>query len=199
MNARLYRNARFLLGAHTLAQLPPDSGREVAFAGRSNAGKSSVINALAGNRRLARTSKTPGKTRLINFFALAGNTRLVDLPGYGFARLPAPQQRHWAKIMVGYLETRSSLRGLIIIMDARRPLTNPDRQILAWCQAAGLSAHAVLNKADKLSWSAATLTLQKVQRELAPQGTTVQLFSATGGDGLSALRGVLDNWFQDGV
>lgn len=194
MNEAPYRQARFLLGAHTLAQLPPDTGREVAFAGRSNSGKSSVLNALVANRRLARISKTPGRTQQINFFALADNLRLVDLPGYGYAHAPGSLRRMWGRTITGYLESRRSLCGIIIIMDVRHPLTELDRQMVDWGRAGGRPVHLLLNKSDKLSGSAARRVLQKVSRDSGLEGTGVQLFSTVRRTGVRALQLVVDQW-----
>ncbi len=187
---------RFLTSADTLAQMPADRGAEVAFAGRSNAGKSSALNTLTGVRALARTSKTPGRTQLVNFFALHGDRRLVDLPGYGYARVPEATRRHWEKLLDGYLRTRASLKGLVIIMDARHPLTPLDHQFLDWCQVADMPAHVLLSKADKLTRGAATQTLRTVERSLAAAypGVTVQLFSAQTRLGLAQAYTVLGDW-----
>ena len=194
MNEAPYRQARFLLGAHSLAQMPPDIGREVAFAGRSNTGKSSVINTLVGNRKLARISKTPGRTQQINFFALSDNLRLVDLPGYGYARAPVSLRRAWGRSISGYIQARCSLCGFIVVMDARMPLTGLDRQMVDWSRAAGRPVHLLLNKSDKLSGSAAREVLRNVSREPGLEGEGVQLFSATRRTGVKALHFVLDEW-----
>lgn len=169
--------AAFLLGAHSLDQCPPDNGVEIAFVGRSNAGKSSVINTLTGRRGLARISKTPGRTQQINFFALDGERRLVDLPGYGFARVPPALKKHWFETINGYLQRRRSLAGLILIHDVRRDPGPEDLQILDWCAASRLPVHVLLNKADKLSYGAGRRRLAAFQAGLAP-GCTIQLFSA---------------------
>src|SRR5690625_129007 len=145
-----FRQARFLTSAPDLARSTPDTGAEVAFAGRSNAGKSSAINALTNQRKLARTSKTPGRTRLINFFDLGGNRRLVDLPGYGYARVAQSVKQEWQRNLAHYLEARQSLVGLVLLMDIRHPLQDSDRFLVGWAAAAELPVHAVLTKADKL-------------------------------------------------
>lgn len=191
-----YRRARFLRGAHSLTQLPPDHGREVAIAGRSNAGKSSVLNALVGNRRLARISKTPGRTQQINFFGLADNHRLVDLPGYGYASVPEAKRKLWGKTVSGYMKSRESLRGVVIVMDARHPMTELDLQMLEWSAATGKPVHVLLNKSDKLSTKAARLALRQAGREPALAGAGVQLFSAADGRGVRELRAVLDQWLS---
>lgn len=193
-----YARAQFLKSAHTLAQLPPDTGAEVAFAGRSNAGKSSALNAITGRRQLARISKTPGRTQLINIFPLDDRHALVDLPGYGYARVPGHVKAHWDVVLPGYFEQRAALRGLMLIMDVRHPLKEFDRQMLTWCAHAGLPVHVLLNKADKLGHGAAGNRLQAVRRELAASfpGSEAQLFSATRGAGVEQARAVLDEWLD---
>jgi len=198
MKDHRYHQTRFLTGARELHQMPADRGLEVAFAGRSNTGKSSVINALTGRSKLARTSKTPGRTREINFFAVSAQARLVDLPGYGYARVPASLKAHWAATLAGYFATRTSLKGLVIIMDARRPLTAPDRQMLALARDAGCPVHIVLNKADKLPGAEGRRTLARARAELAPADARIQLFSALKGTGIDELRGRLDAWLFAG-
>jgi len=147
-----YRQAQFLKGVARLSALPADAGVEVAFAGRSNAGKSSVINALTGRTALARISKTPGRTQQINFFVLDDEEhRLVDLPGYGYANVPLAVKRQWAGLVEGYLSARRSLEGVVLLMDARRPFTDADSRLMEWCVHAGLATHVLLNKSDKLS------------------------------------------------
>lgn len=197
----LYRKARYLTSAKQVAQAPPDQGAEVAFAGRSNAGKSSAINALTDNRSLARTSKTPGRTQLINFFTLDAQRRLVDLPGYGYARAPETVKRQWRSAMEHYLAQRLSLRGLVLVMDVRHPLTDFDRLLLNWCQHAGLLVHVLLTKADKLGRGPAAMTLLQVRRDLASEQivSSVQLFSALKRDGLETLKAVLDDWLGVGM
>ena len=191
-----YRHARYLLSAVKLEQSPPDDGAEVAFAGRSNAGKSSALNALTGRRGLARTSKTPGRTQAINYFAIDGRRRLVDLPGYGFARVPEAIKRQWGVTMSRYLGERRSLRGLILLMDVRHPLNTHDRQMLDWAFHADLPVHVLLTKADKLKRGAASASLLKVRGELASYDgrVTAQLFSALKNQGLDQAREVLDAW-----
>ena len=172
------RRAQFMCSAHVADQWPQDMGHEVAFAGRSNVGKSSAINAIAGQARLARTSKTPGRTQQIVFFEIDSERRLVDLPGYGYAKVPPGLQRHWEKTVRRYLEDRNSLRGLILLADIRRGLTDLDRQLLEWCAYNDLSVHLLLTKSDKLSRSAANQVLAQVQRTIRLDTVTVQLFSA---------------------
>ena len=176
-------------------QAPPDAGYEVAFAGRSNAGKSSALNALTRRKSLARTSKTPGRTQHLVFFELDGERRLVDLPGYGYAKVPEKVRRHWGLAMETYLSGRESLRGLVLMMDVRHPLTDFDKQMLQWCQHAGMPVHILLTKADKLKRGPATSTLLKVQKTLAEQhNVSVQLFSALKHTGEEEARAVLDSW-----
>jgi GTP-binding protein len=197
MNPR-YSALVFLTGAASMRGLPPDRGYEVAFAGRSNAGKSSALNAVAARRALARTSKTPGRTQQINFFELDEQRRLADLPGYGFAKAPAAVQRRWMVLVESYLQRRQCLSGLILLMDSRRPLTDLDRQMVDWCVRAGVNLHAVLTKVDKLGRGAAMRALSDTQRTLEPLGerVSVQLFSATKRDGLDELRSRIDAWLR---
>ena len=179
--------ASFITSAWQPQQFPADEGTEVAFAGRSNAGKSSALNAITGRRDLARTSKTPGRTQLINFFALDGAQRLVDLPGYGFAKVPERIKEHWQELLTRYVEARSSLVGLVIVMDSRRPLTDFDVQMLDWSRANGLAVHVLLTKADKLNRSEANAVLRQVRA--AVEGVaTVQLFSAVAKTGVDDAR-----------
>jgi GTP-binding protein len=177
----------FLKSAWQAQQFPADAGAEVAFAGRSNAGKSSALNAITGRKDLARTSKTPGRTQLINFFALDEKRRLADLPGYGYAKVPEHMKRHWQELLSRYVQTRASLKGIVIVMDARHPLTAFDVQMLEWTQAQGHAVHVLLTKADKLSRGQGAATLQRVRRELGERGT-VQLFSAVSKLGVDEAR-----------
>lgn len=197
-SAARYRAASFLISAAKLAQLPQDTGPEVAFAGRSNAGKSSAINRLCGQKSLARTSKTPGRTQLINLFQLDDKRHLVDLPGYGYAKVAEDIKRRWQQTMETYLSERQALQGLILLMDVRHPLKDVDQQLLEWCWHVGMPVHVLLTKADKLKRGAAQNTLLQVRRELgsrAPDGLcSVQLFSALKGTGLPETYQVLDRW-----
>jgi GTP-binding protein len=186
-----YASANFLTSANHPRQFVHDSGREVAFAGRSNAGKSSAINAITARRGLARTSKTPGRTQLINFFDLADDRRLVDLPGYGFARVPPAMRDHWRRLMEAYFRNRSSLVGLFVVMDCRRPLTDFDQQMLAWAEHAHCGVHVLLTKADKLSRGQGNAALHQTRKALGP-AVGVQLFSALKGTGVEAARAALD-------
>jgi len=194
-----YRRAAFLTSAAKLSQCPPDEGWEVAFAGRSNAGKSSAINSLTGNKKLAKTSKTPGRTQLLNFFALSEHQRLVDLPGYGFAKVPQQVKKEWTKQLEHYLERRRSLRGLILLSDVRHPLQPFDIQMLSWATAAAMPVHVLLTKSDKLKRGPAKSTLLKVRSELERyEGlASAQLFSALKHDGHTELKETLDHWLTD--
>ncbi len=194
--ANLYQPARFLLSVPDSARAPPDVGREAAFAGRSNAGKSSALNLITRQKALARTSKTPGRTRHLVFFALDAERRLVDLPGYGYAKAPQQLRRQWQGALERYLTTRRSLQGLVLVMDVRHPLTDFDRQMVAWCHQAQLPAHVLLTKADKLSRGRAAQTLAQVRKDLAngPWPVSVQLFSALARTGAEQAHTVLDRW-----
>ena len=186
-----YPHAEFLTSANKPSQFVPDEGGEVAFAGRSNSGKSSAINAILGRRGLARTSKTPGRTQLVNFFSVGGNLRVTDLPGYGFARVPEAVRQHWGKLMDSYFLRRQSLAGLFIVMDVRRPLTEFDQGMLNWAREAGCPVHILLTKADKLSRGAGAAALLTVRKAVG-DAATVQLFSALKGTGVDEARAVLD-------
>ncbi|MFL6550556.1 MAG: ribosome biogenesis GTP-binding protein YihA/YsxC [Povalibacter sp.] len=183
-----FPEAEFLTSSWQAGQFPPDEGREVAFVGRSNAGKSSALNAITGRRVLARISKTPGRTQLINFFSVKSGGRLVDLPGYGYAKVPAEMQRHWRQLMNSYVEARESLRALVIVVDARRGLTDFDQQMLEWVKAREFATRLLLTKSDKLNRSESTRVLREV--EAATQGrATTQLFSAVTKSGVDEARG----------
>jgi len=195
MDPDRYQKSRYLCGAHRLSQLPADKGAEIAFAGRSNAGKSSIINTLTRQKRLARTSKQPGRTQQINFFIVEPDIRLVDLPGYGYAKAPEALKRHWGKLIHAYFIQRLSLYGLILIVDIRRALSEQDRQMLAWCNARSLAVHVVLNKADKLSKNSARQACFAVERQL-PDGCGAHVFSATGKQGIPELIQVMDSWLN---
>jgi GTP-binding protein len=190
---------RFVLAAHRLAQLPADAGREVAVAGRSNAGKSSAINAITGVAALARVSKTPGRTQQLVVFELEPARRLIDLPGYGYAQVPEQLRLHWRATLDRYFRERQSLHGLLLAMDIRHPLTPFDRQMLAFCAARGLPCHVLLTKADKLGRGAAATTARQVARELAAidSAHSVQRFSAVTRDGVGPARAVLSRWLAD--
>ena len=196
-----FQSAEFITSAPSLKQCPDDVGCEVAFAGRSNAGKSSAINTLTRNKNLARTSKTPGRTQMINFFQLGEDRRLVDLPGYGYAKVPVAMKAQWDRHMAEYLQARKSLGGLILLMDIRHPLQDYDRQILNWAAQAGLPVHMLLTKSDKLKRGPAQSTLLKVEsflREMDPGITllTVQTFSSLKKLGLPELEAQLNHWLS---
>ncbi len=194
---RHYRQATFLLSAGNAKQFP-QHGSEVAFAGRSNAGKSSALNTLCDNKGLARTSKTPGRTRLVNFFELDQERRLVDLPGYGFAKVPVAIKKEWEKLMTQYLSEQTALNGLIVIMDIRHPLNDYDWQMLEWCQHYQLPAHVLLTKADKIKRGAQQNSLLKTRKLLKEEGidVSVQTFSALKKTGLDELVSKLDEWLM---
>jgi GTP-binding protein len=194
-----YSQACFLKSAALVSQLPEDSGYEVAFAGRSNAGKSSALNCLTGIRQLARISKTPGRTQLINLFTLMDATRrLVDLPGYGYAKVPLQVKRDWQKNLAHYLEVRRSLRGLVLLMDIRHPLKELDKMMIHWAFDRQLPVHILLTKADKLSRGQAQSTVLQVRRhyELMPDLLSVQSFSSLKKQGVEELIEVMNHWFE---
>lgn len=182
-----YPDAHFLLSANAPAQFLPDEGREVAVAGRSNAGKSSAINVIVNRRQFARTSKTPGRTQLVNFFALVDGQRLVDLPGYGFAKVAESVRAHWGQLIQQYFEDRKSLRGLLLVMDIRRGITDFDRQLLELCASVAVPVHVLLTKADKLKRGQAATALLAARRELG-EAVSVQLFSSLKRSGVDEAR-----------
>ena len=193
-----YPTARFMISAPTLALCPDDTGAEVAFAGRSNAGKSSAINALTQQNALARTSRTPGRTQLINFFTVMNDEsrRLVDLPGYGYAKVPEAVKIEWQKHLSDYLRGRFSLRGLVLLMDVRHPLTEFDQMMLDYADQRGMPVHILLTKADKLKKGPASAALQKVRSRLKDWEdlVSVQLFSSLKRDGVDTLSQKLNQW-----
>ncbi|MET1079463.1 MAG: ribosome biogenesis GTP-binding protein YihA/YsxC [Pseudomonas sp.] len=194
----LCQQADFMLSAAKVEQCPDDEGYEVAFAGRSNAGKSSALNTLT-HASLARTSKTPGRTQLLNFFRLDDERRLVDLPGYGYAKVPIPLKLHWQRHLEAYLGSRRSLVGLILMMDIRHPLTEFDHLMLDWAVAAQMPMHILLTKADKLAFGAAKTTLLKVQQDLRRgwgDSISMQLFSAPKRMGVEEAQAVLGRWMH---
>jgi len=193
-----YRQARFVTSAAKLKQSPPDEGWEIAFAGRSNAGKSSAINALCDQKALARTSRTPGRTQLLNFFELDPHRRLVDLPGYGYARVSENVKRDWQGTLADYLQTRECLRGLVLVMDARHPLKSYDLQMLAWANQIQLPVHVLLTKADKLNRQQSGAALERVEEALREYSRdfSAQLFSATKRWGIAEAHARLDGWFE---
>lgn len=196
-----FNTVKFLISAQTLQQCPADNGCEVAFAGRSNAGKSSAINALTRNKGLARTSKTPGRTQLINHFEIEPDKRLVDLPGYGYAKVPKALKAKWDRNLAEYLQNRSSLSGLILLMDIRHPLQDYDQQMLNWAAQAGLPVHILLTKADKLKRGPAMSSLlgvEKLLRDMDPGFTllSAQIFSSLKKTGLPELEEKLTSWLS---
>jgi len=188
----VYPSAQFMISAAAAAQFPADSGAEVAIAGRSNAGKSSAINAITARNALARTSKMPGRTRLLNFFQLADGKRLVDLPGYGFAEGPPPERDAWAQL-IDALAQRESLKGLLLVVDARRGLLPGDLQLLDWAEGMQHPVHVLLSKTDQLKRNEARTLLAHSAATLAGRGS-VQLFSARAGVGVDEARGIIDAW-----
>lgn len=190
-----YNAAQYTLSAHELKQLPADSGFEVAFAGRSNAGKSSAINALTRRNSLARTSKTPGRTQQIVIFEMANNRRLMDLPGYGFAKVPEKLRAHWRKLMGQYFASRDSLKGVILLMDVRHPMKPFDDQMIDWSCNNQIPCHILLTKADKLKRGPAQSTLLKLRRDL-PELASAQLFSAKTRNGVGPLIEKLNGWLE---
>lgn len=192
-----YQKASFLLGAAELNDLPADEGIEIAFAGRSNAGKSSALNGLTGQKSLARVSKQPGRTQQINFFELSATERLVDLPGYGFAQVSKKVKAKWQQVLHQYLISRESLRGLVLLMDCRHPLQPMDQSLLHWAQEAELPLHILLTKADKLSRGSGAGQVKVVERYIKEHdlAATVQLFSALKKTGVQGLGTKLDEWF----
>ncbi len=193
-----FHKAFYTLSAPTLRQCPPEQGAEVAFAGRSNAGKSSAINALTNNAKLARTSKTPGRTQLINFFELSSTQRLVDLPGYGYAKVPLAMKNAWQKNLSEYIQKRQCLRGLVLLMDIRHPLQEYDTMLINWAVEMELSVHILLTKADKLNKGPISNTLQQVRKHLHDAGVndlvSVQTFSSLKKTGVKELESVLNQW-----
>lgn len=194
----IYHRLTFLTGIAQTFQLTDDSGWEVAFAGRSNVGKSSALNALANQRGLARTSKTPGRTQHVNLFAVDDKRRIADLPGYGYAAVAQQIQRDWEFLLREYIETRRSLRGIVVLMDCRRPFTELDQNMLQWCMQRNHPVHVLLTKADKLGANETRRVRDSVKNELRhhPSVQSFQLFSATSGVGLLELYSTLDRWFE---
>lgn len=191
-----FQQTQFILGTPDHRQAPPDSGSEVAFAGRSNAGKSSALNVLTGQRSLARISKAPGRTREINFFAVRDGVRLVDLPGYGYAKVSKSMKDQWQRNIALYLETRESLCGVVLLMDVRHPLKDSDNQVINWCYSAELQTHILLTKSDKLKRGPAQATLLKTRKalqELHPEAS-IQLFSSHTREGEEELQQILNDW-----
>ena len=194
----MYTQAKFINSSPHLKNTPEDQGLEVAFAGRSNAGKSSAINTLTRQSALARISKTPGRTQMLNFFEINERLRFVDLPGYGYAKVPVAVKKQWHELMETYLLQRKSLCGIVLVMDVRHPLTEFDWQMVEWCQHSQLPLHILLTKADKLNYGAAKNTLLQVQKELqeCPLSLSLQLFSSLKKTGVDELHHALDHLFN---
>jgi GTP-binding protein len=198
----IFHSAYFIKSAEKLSQCPIDQGLEVAFAGRSNAGKSTALNTLTDQKKLARTSKTPGRTQLINCFGLnVDDRRLIDLPGYGFAKVPVAMKINWQAHMQDYLMNRHSLVGFVLVMDIRHPLKEFDELMLDWAQANKMQVHVLLTKSDKLKRGPAKSTMLQVQKNLNERGVigSVQTFSGLSGDGLDTLRNKLGEWLDLGA
>lgn len=193
-----FSNAQYVLSAHTLQQLPADSGREIAFAGRSNVGKSSVINALCNQRGLARTSRTPGRTQQLIVFELTPDRRLIDLPGFGYAHVSKDLREHWHEVIPCYFESRRSLVGLVLVTDARHPLKPQELALLGWCQDAGLKVLVLLNKSDKLGRNGALNALRAAQGVALAQPDLVEfrLCSAQSKSGIAETLDTLGQWFD---
>lgn len=200
-NTIKFNKASFLISAAKLTQLPKDHGCEIAFIGRSNAGKSSALNTLTNQKQLAKVSKTPGRTQLINVFELddENQNRLIDLPGYGYAKVPDRIKQDWTKLLDSYLRERESLRGLVIVMDIRHPLQKMDWQFLSWTEACEIDTHILLTKADKLKFGQKKTTLLTVQKEIKKlkHNVSVQIFSAQDRTGLEDFETKLIEWFED--
>lgn len=190
-------NVEFLKSAAKLAQCPPANGAEIAFAGRSNAGKSSVLNRLTGSRRTAKVSKSPGRTQLLNFFDVAGGGRLVDLPGYGYAKAEKSAQKAWQHTVNDFLSNRQELAGVVLVMDIRHPLQPFDVELIEWAEPSDMPLRILLNKADKLGRGAQGKVLAQVRKATASAAlTSVQVFSATTGQGVEALVETLEDWLK---
>ncbi len=200
--SQLIERAQYLLSAHNARQLPEDGGYEVAFAGRSNAGKSSALNALTRQNSLARVSKTPGRTQQLVYFQVQPERYLVDLPGYGYAKVPQDLQAHWQAFIDKYFRTREALKGLVVVMDIRHPLKDYDKQMLGYAVERGLPAHALLTKGDKLGRGQQMQSLQKVRKELSAlwaDSVTVQVYSSESRQGVDELRGIVGGWLGLGA
>ena len=199
----VFSRASFSQSAPSIRECPPETGVEVAFAGRSNAGKSSAINALTNNSKLARTSKTPGRTQLINFFSLSATQRLVDLPGYGYAKVSRERKEQWQRHLSEYLRERQSLKGLVLLMDIRHPLQEFDTTMINWAAEANMPVHILLTKADKLSRGPANTVRLDVLKYLKQSGleqlVTAQCFSALKNTGIDELKAKLQSWLAPEV
>ena len=195
----IFARTKFLTSAYKVSQLPDDTGLEIAIAGRSNAGKSTSLNTLVGNKKLAKVSKTPGRTQLLNCFDLGDDMRLVDLPGYGFAKVPKKVKAHWQHEINMYLQNRKSLIGVVIVMDIRHPLKEFDRQFLHWADQSGLYSHVLLNKSDKFSSGKRKATMLEVKKEMLniTRTATIQTFSGLKKEGIEELSQTLLSWYND--
>lgn len=193
-----YQKAYFLLSVAEIKQLPPDQGIEIAIVGRSNAGKSSVLNRITQNKNLARVSKTPGRTQMINIFVLDEKRRIADLPGYGYAKVPLAVKKKWQKLLDTYIQTRASLKGLLLVMDIRHPFKELDLQLLEYCDHRNLPVHILLNKSDKLSKGAISKMLPEIKAALAGYHNpiTFQIFSALKSTGLVEVQALLNHWYH---
>lgn len=193
----MFQDAQFIQSVHDYALLPKETGAEIAFAGRSNAGKSTAINAIVRRRRLAFISKTPGRTQTINYFGLGSQRFLVDLPGYGYAAVSQSERVAWGELISAYIQSRLALRGLVIVMDVRRPFTPLDRQLLNWIVPLGKASHVLLTKADKLAKREAVLALRGAEGVAGSfPGCSVQLFSGTTGQGVDEARSLIERWLR---
>ncbi|WP_102563503.1 ribosome biogenesis GTP-binding protein YihA/YsxC [Vibrio sp. 10N.286.49.B3] len=192
-----YQNTHFITSAPDIRHLPEDEGIEIAFAGRSNAGKSSALNRLTNQRSLAKTSKTPGRTQLINLFKVTEGCHIVDLPGYGFAQVPLEMKKKWQKSLGEYLQKRSCLKGLVVLMDIRHPMKDLDQQMIYWAVDSRIPVQVLLTKADKLKSGARKAQLLKIRKDAESFGGTVvvDMFSSQNGIGVDQLRNKLDTWF----
>ena len=197
--SHIFSQCKFLTSAYKVSQLPADNGLEIAIAGRSNAGKSTTLNTLVGNKKLAKVSKTPGRTQLLNCFDLGENRRIVDLPGYGFAKVPKKVKAHWQHEINLYLQKRKSLIGVVLVMDIRHPLKDFDKQFLYWADQSGLYSHVLLNKADKFKSGKRKATLLEVKKAMADISRTssIQTFSGLKQIGIQELSTTLMSWYND--
>nr|WP_285897138.1 ribosome biogenesis GTP-binding protein YihA/YsxC [Vibrio sp. SCSIO 43169] len=196
-----YQNTHFITSAPDIRHMPEDEGIEVAFAGRSNAGKSSSLNRLTNQRSLAKTSKTPGRTQLINLFKVTDGCHIVDLPGYGFAQVPLEMKKKWQKSLGEYLQKRQSLKGLVVLMDIRHPMKDLDQQLIFWAVDSGIPVQVLLTKADKLKSGARKAQVLKIKKDSAGFGgdVSVAAFSSLKGIGVDVLRNKLDEWFAPAI
>ena len=193
---KLFTRAEFVASAGTPQEFPVEGIPEVAFVGRSNVGKSTAINALVGRRRLAFVAKAPGRTQTVNFYDLGGAGRLVDLPGYGYARVPKTVRAGWDGLVGGYLSGRDSLAGIVVLLDSRHPLTPQDQRLLGWLRPFGIRQLILLTKSDKLSRSEANAKLKETQSKLGPYVDEVVLFSSINGAGIEQVREHLASWLH---